>query len=134
MGAAASNSFPPIDKMEEHVSGQSNKPLPKPAHALDGNAVVEGLGGNARDGLTKEEAQSRLNEYGRNELDEGPGVQPFKILLRQIANAMMLVLIMAMVVSFAIQSWIEGGVITGVIVLNIVVGLIGLYDPPRQES
>merc|ERR1712093_600886 len=129
--AAASNSFPPIDKMEEHVSGQSNKPLPKPAHALDGNAVVEGLGGNARDGLTKEEAQSRLNEYGRNELDEGPGVQPFKILLRQIANAMMLVLIMAMVVSFAIKSWIEGGVITGVIALNIVVGFFQEYNAEK---
>jgi magnesium-transporting ATPase (P-type) len=77
--------------MEEYVSGQSNKPLPKPAHALDGNAVVEGLDGNARDGLTKEDAQSRLNEFGRNELDEGPSVQPFKILLRQVANAMMLV-------------------------------------------
>ncbi|KIW58654.1 potassium/sodium efflux P-type ATPase, fungal-type [Exophiala xenobiotica] len=117
--------------MEEHVSGQSNKPLPKPAHALDGNAVVEGLGGNARDGLTKEEAQSRLNEYGRNELDEGPGVQPFKILLRQIANAMMLVLIMAMVVSFAIKSWIEGGVITGVIALNIVVGFFQEYNAEK---
>jgi len=35
---------------------------------------------------------------------------------------MMLVLIMAMVVSLAIKSWIEGGVIAGVIILNIVVG------------
>jgi len=32
------------------------------------------------------------------------------------------VLIMAMAVSFGIQSWIEGGVIAAVIVLNIVVG------------
>ncbi|KAK5478902.1 P-type ATPase [Exophiala xenobiotica] len=117
--------------MEEHVSGQSNKPLPKPAHALDGKAVVEGLHGNARDGLTKEDAQSRLNEFGRNELDEGPGVQPFKILLRQVANAMMLVLIMAMVVSFAIQSWIEGGVITGVIILNIVVGFFQEFNAEK---
>jgi Na+-exporting ATPase len=29
---------------------------------------------------------------------------------------------MAMAVSFGIESWIEGGVITAVIVLNIVVG------------
>jgi P-type E1-E2 ATPase len=29
---------------------------------------------------------------------------------------------MAMAVSFGIQSWVEGGVITAVIVLNIVVG------------
>lgn len=77
--------------MEEHVSGQSNKPLPKPAHALERDAVVESLGGNARSGLSGEEARSRLNEFGRNELDGGPGVQPVKILLRQVANAMILV-------------------------------------------
>jgi Na+-exporting ATPase len=37
---------------------------------------------------------------------------------------MTLVLIIAMAVSFAIQSWIEGGVITAIIILNIVVGFI----------
>jgi len=31
---------------------------------------------------------------------------------------------MAMVVSLAIKSWIEGGVVAGVIVLNIVVGFM----------
>ena len=34
---------------------------------------------------------------------------------------------MAMVVSFAIKSWIEGGVITLVIILNIVVGFFQEY-------
>jgi P-type E1-E2 ATPase len=37
---------------------------------------------------------------------------------------MTLVLIIAMAVSFAIQSWIEGGVITAIIILNIVVGFM----------
>jgi P-type E1-E2 ATPase len=32
------------------------------------------------------------------------------------------VLIMAMAVSFAIKSWIEGGVVCAVIILNIIVG------------
>ena len=37
------------------------------------------------------------------------------------------VLILAMAVSFGIQSWIEGGVIAAVIVLNIVVGFFQEY-------
>ena len=37
------------------------------------------------------------------------------------------VLILAMAVSFGIQSWIEGGVICAVIVLNIVVGFFQEY-------
>ena len=76
---------------EPHVSGQANKPLSQPPHALSHPVVTQELRTNAEDGLNEQEAKSRLDEYGRNELDDGPGVQPVKILVRQIANAMMLV-------------------------------------------
>lgn len=36
-----------------------------------------------------------------------------------------------MVVSFAVQSWIEGGVITAVIILNIVVGFFQEYSAEK---
>ncbi|OCL11911.1 sodium P-type ATPase-like protein [Glonium stellatum] len=108
--------------VQNHVSGQANKPLTRPAHALPYLAVVEETKTNPHDGLTSSEAKSRLEEYGRNELGDSGGVQPAKILLRQVANAMTLVLILAMAVSFGIKSWIEGGVVAAVIMLNIVVG------------
>lgn len=76
---------------EPHVSGQANKPLSAPPHALSHHDVCREIGANPQDGLTAAEARLRLEEYGRNELDDGPGVQPVKILIRQIANAMMLV-------------------------------------------
>ena len=76
---------------EQHVSGQANKPLSRPAHALKHDDVVAEIGANALDGLTSSEAANRLTEHGRNELDQGPGVSPGKILIRQIANAMILV-------------------------------------------
>jgi Na+-exporting ATPase len=79
------------DVNENRVSGQANKPLSAPAHALANDAVSSEIGANTNDGLTTDEAKSRLEEYGRNELDDGPGVQPIKILVRQVANAMMLV-------------------------------------------
>lgn len=79
------------DDNEQHVSGQANKPLSRPPHALSYDAVVNELDTNVKDGLADAEAKSRLEEYGRNELDDGPGVQPVKILVRQVANAMMLV-------------------------------------------
>lgn len=41
---------------------------------------------------------------------------------------MVLVMIVAFAVSLAIRSWIEGGVIAGVIVLNVVVGFIQQYS------
>lgn len=117
--------------MENHVSGQGNKRLTKPAHALERHNLVLQLNADIENGLTSTEVQQRLEEYGRNELDDGPGVQPLQILLRQVANAMMLVLIMAMVVSFAIKSWIEGGVVTTVIILNIVVGFFQEFQAEK---
>ena len=79
------------DQDENHVSGQANKPLSLPPHALSHHAVSTELGANTEIGLTDANVKSRLEEYGRNELDDGPGVQPIKILVRQVANAMMLV-------------------------------------------
>jgi P-type Na+/K+ transporter len=113
------------------VSGQCNKPMSKPAHALDRETLVKELGADAENGYSKSQANDKLNEFGRNELDDGPGVQPIKILIRQVANAMMLVLIMAMVVSFAIKSWIEGGVVAAVIALNIIVGFLQEFQAEK---
>jgi Na+-exporting ATPase len=113
---------PTENPLADHVSGQSNKPISKPAHALKWPQVVEELKADAEDGLTSADAKTRLEEYGRNELGDAGRVNPGKILLRQVANAMTLVLIMAMAVSFGIKSWIEGGVVAGVIAINIIVG------------
>lgn len=74
-----------------HVSGQSNKPLSRPAHALTHQEVAREIGADPLSGLTVEEAKRRLEEYGKNELGEAEGVQPIKIIIAQIANAMTLV-------------------------------------------
>lgn len=108
--------------LDNHVSGQSNNPISKPAHALPWSDVATELNANADDGLTADEAKKRLDQFGRNELGDGGGVNPGKILLRQVANAMTLVLIMAMAVSFGIGSYVEGAVVALVIALNIGIG------------
>ncbi|KAL4960409.1 cation-translocating P-type ATPase [Aspergillus stella-maris] len=101
--------------------------LSQPAYCLPYEVVLKELGTRTDEGLTKAQAADRLQQYGPNKLDEGEGVSVVKILVRQVANAMMLVLILAMAVSFGIQSWIEGGVIAAVIALNIVVGFFQEY-------
>lgn len=108
--------------LEGHVSGQSNKPLSQPPHSLTLDQTVNELKTETWNGLDDAEAKRRLSDYGPNELGEMEGVSPVKILIAQVANAMTLVLILAMAVSFGIQSWIEGGVVTAVILLNIIVG------------
>lgn len=108
--------------LDGHVSGQSNKPLSQPPHSLTLEQTVSELKTETWNGLNDAEAKRRLDEYGPNELGEMEGVSAIKILIAQVANAMTLVLILAMAVSFGIKSWIEGGVVAAVIALNIVVG------------
>jgi len=79
------------DDAQEHVSGQANKPMTAPAHALAVDQVVDELKANVEVGLSDDEAKRRLEEYGRNEFGEQKGVQPVKIFIGQIANALTLV-------------------------------------------
>ena len=78
-------------KLAEHVSGQANSPLSKPAHSLTYDDLADELDANKNDGLTSSEAEGRLGQYGPNELGNDGGVNPTKILLRQIVNSMTLV-------------------------------------------
>jgi len=156
---------------EDHVSGQSNQQLSRPAHALTYQQVEEELGANVLNGITAAEVQSRVEMFGRNDLGEGEGVQPVTIIIAQIANAMTMVcalslvlarsrptaggrfgsargrthgncepssngrylqvLILAMTVSYGFKSWIEGGVITFVILLNVIVGFFQEYSAEK---
>lgn len=71
--------------------GSGGCPLSQPAHTHPWEAVIKELTTGLDEGLTPAEASRRLQEYGPNKLDEGEGVSVIKILVRQVANAMMLV-------------------------------------------
>jgi magnesium-transporting ATPase (P-type) len=73
------------------IPEKARKSLPFPAHTLSCNQLIRELEANPQYGLKCDDAASRLLEYGRNELDVRHSVQPFRILLRQISNAMMMV-------------------------------------------
>jgi len=100
-------------------------------HLLSADEVAQQLHTDPDNGLSDEEAKSRLTKSGLNELLGGGGVSASRILMKQIFNAMVLVLIMAMAVSFAIKSWIEAGVVTAVVVINIVVGFFQEYSAEK---
>ncbi|KAH6605261.1 cation transporting ATPase [Trichoderma cornu-damae] len=113
------------------VSGQSNKPMSQPAHSLTGEQVLVELQANPSSGLSAGEAARRLKELGPNELARQKGVQPLKVFLEQIFNAMTLVLLMALAASFGIHAWIEGGILGGIIVLNIFIGFFQTLQAER---
>ncbi|KAI0532729.1 hypothetical protein GGR58DRAFT_507103 [Xylaria digitata] len=96
-------------------------------HTLPINQLEQLLETDASHGLSHTEAARRLAEYGPNKVKAAKGLSVPKILLRQVSNSLTVVLILVMALSFAIHDYTEGGVITAVIVLNIVVGLVQDY-------
>ncbi len=86
-------------------------------------AVLEALDSDPN-GLSAEDAARRLEEYGPNALPEAPKAGPLKRLLRQFNNLLILVLIVAAVITAALQHWIDTAVILAVVVINAVIGFV----------
>jgi magnesium-transporting ATPase (P-type) len=74
--------------------GEVKEALETPAHSLSFEEVLKLLNTNPNQGLNQSEVEKRHGVYGENVLEEGPGVQPMKILVHQVANALTLVSLM----------------------------------------
>lgn len=92
------------------------------------------LGTSSKSGLTKQDAKARLAKDGENLLEEPKGVSAVKVLIAQTCNAMVLVLLIAMIISLAIRDWISGGCIGGVVGINVVVGFFQEYSAQKTMA
>ncbi|KAI8073265.1 hypothetical protein BC940DRAFT_268008 [Gongronella butleri] len=93
-----------------------------PYHTMDLVSVSKLLKTDLEDGLAEEDIEKRRAECGYNEMEGEGGVNPVKLMLKQFLNVMVLILLIAMVVSFVFKDWIEGGVICAIMFLNAGVG------------
>lgn len=113
---------PPIAEPPDAIIEKSILP-----HTLSAAAVADQFGTHTDHGLSSDEAAARLTRDGPNTIKTAKGPSVWEIFLAQVANALTVVLIAVMILSFAISDYIEGGVVAAVIALNIVVGLVQDY-------
>jgi Na+-exporting ATPase len=143
--ATARLSFEPCNPSEKptpapsHVLSPTNyqgawpDPLDKPngptknAHLVEPLDIAALLQTDLQNGISDTEAGLRLKRDGPNVVREIKGVSVWGILLRQVSNSLTIVLLITMALSFGINDYIEGGVITAVILLNIIVGFFQDY-------
>ncbi|GES94784.1 P-type II D ATPase [Rhizophagus clarus] len=104
---------------------------PTPYHTLPVSQVSIHTKTDIDDGLTPQEAVQRLGLYGFNELSGQGNVSVFAVLYRQIVNALTLVLVIAMIISFVFKDYVEGGVIALVAVTNTIIGFSQEYSAER---
>ncbi|WP_219993919.1 HAD-IC family P-type ATPase [Aestuariibacter sp. GS-14] len=92
-------------------------------HTQTGDEVLSALNSTAS-GLTDDEVAARLQQYGPNKLPQAPQPGTFTRFIKQFANLLVIVLIVAGVLTALLQHWIDTFVIFGVVIVNAIIGVI----------
>ncbi|HYF05518.1 MAG TPA: HAD-IC family P-type ATPase [Patescibacteria group bacterium] len=92
-------------------------------HTKSGETVIEELRSNER-GLSNDEANLRIKQYGLNKLPEAKVDSIFTIFLRQFQSPLIYILVAACIVVFALGEVVDGSIILAVLLFNAIVGTI----------
>ena len=96
-------------------------------HLQTAEKSLEALQAGPETGLAQSEAESRLEQYGRNELVEKGGRTPLKILWEQITATMVLILIAAAIVAGLLGDLKNTIAISAIVILYAILGFIQEY-------
>lgn len=96
-------------------------------HALSAEEVVNQLGSDAAQGLSRDNARERLLNFGGNSLDETKRRSLIKMILDQFSDFMVLVLIASAVIAGWLGEPEDTIAIAVIVVLNSVLGFIQEY-------
>ena len=95
----------------------------RPWHTFSPDATCAALT-STEQGLSQQDAERRVRQYGLNKLTPAASRGPIKRFLSQFHNVLVYVLLAAAGVTAAIGHWVDSGVIVGVVVINALIGFI----------
>jgi Ca2+-transporting ATPase len=103
-------------------------------HTMEVEQVLKELETELDGGLTPEEAKSRLERYGPNELQERKKKTPFMMFLDQFKDFMIIILIAAAVISGVIGEPADTIAIIVIVILNAVIGFVQEYRAEKAMA
>ena len=92
-------------------------------HALTADEAITQLE-TTRDGLSQEQVSQRLSSFGPNKLPEAPQASTLARFLKQFANLLVIVLMVAGILTAFLQHWIDTAVIFAVVIVNALIGVV----------
>jgi Ca2+-transporting ATPase len=122
------------------MTNLSSAPSAAPAehawYTVDPEQALSQLDSDARSGLSAQAVIDRLQQYGPNEIEEGQGRSPWRILLDQFTNIMLLMLMAVAVVAAVLavrnQEFPKDAIaIFAIVILN---GVLGYLQESRAEK
>jgi P-type Ca2+ transporter type 2C len=99
-------------------------------HNIEVDTIVKQLS-SSLNGLTADEASNRLLKYGPNQLSGKKRIPTIVIFFRQLLNPLIYVLVAAVIIKAVVGSYIDAGVILGVLML---MAIIGFFQETRAEK
>ena len=105
--------------------------MEKQSYQLSYEEIIKNLDSHIEAGLTEEEAKTRLEKYGKNELEEAKKRPLILRFFDQINDFMIYVLIAASILSFVTDEPSEGILILMIVLLN---ALLGLFQEAKAEK
>jgi P-type Ca2+ transporter type 2C len=95
------------------------------AHRLDGGAVADALEVRPEHGLSDSQVAARTADFGRNELAEAARTPTWKRILAQFSDLLILILIAAAIVAYAVSGEVKTPAVVLIVVLfNAVIGFV----------
>jgi P-type Ca2+ transporter type 2C len=82
-------------------------------------------------GLSEEDADKRLKEYGPNQLKESRKISAVKIFISQFKDFIVWILIAAVAISIFLGEWVESAVILLILIINAVIGFLQEYKAEK---
>jgi Ca2+-transporting ATPase len=103
-------------------------------HTLTIDEVAQRLEASPESGMSSDQAAKRLAHFGANELKEKSARSPWRMLLDQVSDFMIIVLIVAAIVSGIVGSVQDTVVIMIIVILNAVIGFVQEYRAERAMA
>ncbi len=110
----------------------------KPWHSIPVEKILKELQTSPK-GLSSEEAQKRLEKYGKNEIEKKAKINPLKIFISQFTDFLILILIAAAIISY-LMSFLPGKeehlfdsiLIITILTANAIIGFIQEYRAEKS--
>lgn len=104
----------------------------KVPHAIPFQEVIAQLNSDNRTGLSQEDVDQRLHQYGLNQIVKEEHQKGWQIFLRQFKSPMVYLLLFAAGMSFYFKEWLDGGAILIVILINACIGFYMEFQAGRS--
>ena len=98
--------------------------LEKHWHHLPQEEVLDLLDTDADKGLDRFEVEERQQNFGPNALTQRKGQGPLLRFLLQFNQALVYILLVAVIIKLFLGAWVDAGVIFGVVLLNSIIGFV----------